>query len=102
VLKPVIKVWCLPDNLSQERLENLMRKVLRMMSSAPATNIKEENDFLILFPRDMMTFGLGSEILIEATNFPFAIDKKWLVETLQGILLYEFPSASVQCSIQTS
>lgn len=61
---PVVKVWCLPDGLSEDDLRTIHKSIV---AEAVAQNvgIKDETTMTVLFPPDMMKYGLGSEIIIE-------------------------------------
>lgn len=65
-----VKNWCLPGDLSQDRLEELHNAIVAAVISVPETNITRERDMLNLFPPDMMSYGLGQEIRIEITDLP--------------------------------
>lgn len=63
----VIKIWCLPKT-SQEKLNGFFQRVVDVLKNIPVFDIRSEKDILVLFPTDMMEYGLGSEILVEVSN----------------------------------
>ena len=65
---PVIKVWGLPDDLSENDLLELYEKINNVVVSVKGLNLSKE-DLTILFPADRMKYGLGDEIIIEISGF---------------------------------
>lgn len=65
-----IKTWCLPNDLSEEELNNLHEAIVYAVISIPEVGVKDESKMLNLFPKDMMGYGLGTEIVIEITKVP--------------------------------
>lgn len=65
-LKPVIKVWCLPK-LSEEELQQLFVQIRDTLKVVEGSGVKDDESLLVLMPPDSMSFGLGTEILVEAT-----------------------------------
>jgi len=68
---PVVKVWCLPADLTEEQLQALHRSIVDEAVSMPEFGIKDEKHITVLFPPDMMKYGLGSEIIIEVLTGVF-------------------------------
>jgi hypothetical protein len=64
---PVIKVWCLPK-LSERKLNELFRGIVSTVESVPELGLKGEKSMTVLFPVDMMRYGLGTEIIVEVTG----------------------------------
>lgn len=64
---PVIKLWCLP-RLTDPQLRQLYHDVVRAVVSVPELNLKSRDDMTVLFPPDMMKYGLGEEVIVEVTG----------------------------------
>lgn len=102
----VVKVWCLPK-LTEKRLKELHMAIVDVVALDvfKAFDVKNENDMVCLFPPDMMTYGLGSEIVVEVV----ASENKDITADLQGRLIarlgatvrLQFPKAKVICFIQS-
>lgn len=127
--KPVVTVWCLPDNLCEGELQQIFREVVATFASQPGIDIQSENDLVVLFPPDRMSYGLGSEIVItvEGVKFsspdeavtvsddPLQLLAKEMADYLGRQLMLEhtklslrltelfaarFPEASIQCTVR--
>lgn len=61
----ILKVWCLPQGLTQKQLKKLFDDLIGAMKEVPELVVKDERGALILFPADLMTYGLGTEIYAE-------------------------------------
>jgi len=68
-----VKTWCLPK-LSEEQLENLHISIVKAAISIPEVGILDESQMLNLFPTDMMSYGLGTEIIVEVSKVPLSCD----------------------------
>ena len=64
---PVIKVWCLPQ-MTEEQLNKLHKNIVQAVVGITELGLKDESDMTCLFPPDMMSYGLGEEIVIEVTG----------------------------------
>lgn len=64
---PVIKLWCLP-RLTDRELRQLYQDVVRAVLSVPELNLKSRDDMTVVFPPDMVKFGLGKEVIVEVTG----------------------------------
>lgn len=62
---PVIKVWCLPKNQTEDDLNLLHKTIVKAVISVHELNLESEKDMTCLFPSDLMEYGLGEEIIIE-------------------------------------
>ena len=82
-----IKTWCLPNDLSEEELNNLHKAIVNAVISIPETLIKNESGMLNLFPKDMMSYGLGNEIVIEITKVPANCSRPVLIKLAKSIAL---------------
>ncbi len=65
---PVIKVWCLPTDQSEEVLRQLHYEIVCGVVSVRELGLRDENDMTCLFPPDLMKYGLGQEIIVEVTG----------------------------------
>ncbi len=61
---PIVKVWCLPDGLTEDDLRAIHKSIVAE-AVGQDVGIKDETMMTVLFPPDMMKYGLGSEIIIE-------------------------------------
>lgn len=65
---PVIKVWCLPPNQTEDQLNRLHNAIVDAVVGIKELGLKDEKDLTNLFVPDLMQYGLGSEIIIEITG----------------------------------
>ena len=101
---PVIKVWCLPADLSEERLRELHKAIVGAAVRVHELGLRGEDDMVTLFPKDMMSYGLGTEIVIEVTELcetPESTDevRKKFARHLVSIVKVMFPNAQVMSYI---
>ncbi len=101
---PMIKVWCLPDDLTEGELREIHQDIVKAAMSVEVLGFKGEEDMLTLFPKDMMTYGLGTEIAIEVTELwdkPERTDevRAELAKQLGEAVSKHFPTAKVMCYI---
>lgn len=106
VRKPVIKVWCLPI-MTETNLKSLHRKIVAAVESVSVLGLKGEGSIVVLFPPDMMNYGLGSDIFIEITGL--TIRPEWtqdvgriLAESVGRTIKGVIPRASVECVVSRS
>lgn len=101
--KPVMKVWCLPA-LPEEALNKLHRDLVAAAVSVEDLHLADEKDLFVLFPADLMRYGLGCEILIEYAD----VEERWqrnhgelneLSSKLGNAVKRHFPTAFVQCVV---
>jgi hypothetical protein len=64
---PVIKVWNLPK-MEEEQLIKLYKEIIAAVVRVKELGLKDENDMTVLFPKDMMSYGLEKKIVIEVTG----------------------------------
>lgn len=100
---PVIKVWCLPKS-TERKLNQVFEGIVKAVESVPELGLSGQSSMTVLFPPDMMKFGLGSEIIIEVTGLfekpeRTAEVRNRLAERLGGTLKKHFPKAMVECFI---
>ena len=62
-----VKTYCLPA-MKQEELLKLHQAIVGAAVKIPELNVKSENDMCNLFVPDLMTYGLGTEIIIEISG----------------------------------
>ncbi|MCX6763225.1 MAG: hypothetical protein NTZ97_00610 [Candidatus Moranbacteria bacterium] len=75
---PTVKTWCLPEGLDEKQFVDLHQCIVKVMANFQETGVKNEWDMLALFPRDLMAYGLGTEIKIEISDLPPQCNKKIL------------------------
>lgn len=102
---PIIKVWCLPANQSEEDLRKLHKTIVAAVIGVSELGLKDQNDMTCLFPPDLMKYGLGEEIIIEVTGLfdkPERTDEvrqklaKSIGEGVQAL----YPDAKIECSVE--
>lgn len=64
VLMPIVEVYCLPTQVSQEQLNDLHREIIETVESVPELGLKDKNAVSVLFPMDRLIRGLSDEIII--------------------------------------
>jgi hypothetical protein len=100
---PVIKIWCLPE-CAEEKLTQIFKSIVSAVEGVPELGLKGERSMTVLFPKDMMEYGLGTEIIIEVTGL---VDKpertrevrNRLAEQLGQVIKSNFPKAMVECYV---
>lgn len=65
---PVIKVWGLRNNTEQD-LMAIRNDVRRVVLQIPELRLKNENSVTVLFPKDLMLYGFGRNVIIEIILF---------------------------------
>ncbi len=100
---PVIKIWCLPVQ-DEHALQTLHKAVVAAVVGIPELKLKDETDMTVLFPPDMMKYGLGSEIIVEVGGLfkkPERTDSvlQRLASDLGGAVELLYPEAKVECFI---
>ena len=97
--KPVIKVWCLPKQ-TESQLKKLFKSIVSVVGSVPKLGPKDQDEIVVLFPVDAMKFGLGTEIVVEASGFgKKSLPRKQLKKELKTTLKKKYPKAAVQCQV---
>lgn len=100
---PVIKVWCLPKS-TERKLNQVFEGIVKAVESVPELGLKGKHSMTVLFPPDMMKFGLGTEIIIEVTGLFIKPERNnevrnRLAERLGKTLEEHFPKAMVECFV---
>ncbi len=102
---PVVRVSCLPGNLTEDNLRDIHRSIVAGAVSVPEVGVKDEKTMTVLFPPDMMQYGLGSEIIIEVISGAFgeknlgdSVRKKFADAMVLAVKRL-FPQAMVECFI---
>ncbi len=100
---PVIKVWCLPS-LNESELNQVFEDLVKAVEGVPELGLKGKDSITVLFPPDMMRFGLGTEIIIEVTGLfekPERTEevRNRLAEYLGKTIIKHFPSSMVECFV---
>ncbi len=100
----VVKVWCLPVQ-TEEQLQELHQSIVKALKDTQELKVKDEKDIMVLFPSDMMKYGLGQDILIEisgshlflASNIDFLGVR--LTKGVGVVVQRHFPDAKIQCDL---
>jgi len=100
---PIIKVWCLPKNIPEERLQILCKAIITTVENIAELSLTGKNAITVLFPSDRMEWGLGDEIVAEVAIFnkPERTEevRAKLAEKIGRLLHGHFPSAKIECFI---
>ncbi|GMU74267.1 MAG: hypothetical protein AMXMBFR44_4640 [Candidatus Campbellbacteria bacterium] len=103
---PVIKLWCLPADQSEDDLRKVHKAVVAAVVAIPELCLKDETQMTCLFPPDMMTYGLGEEIVVEigglfkrTSRTPEVCQR--LAESVGTAVHNLYPDAKVECFVQT-
>lgn len=99
----VIKVWCLPKS-NEIKLNQIFEDIVKAVESVPELDLNGKDSMTVLFPPDMMSFGLGTEIIIEVTGLfekPERTEevRNRLAEHLGKTIIKHFPSSMVDCFV---
>ena len=101
---PVVKVWCLPDGLKEDDLRAIHKSIVAE-AVAQDVGIKDETTMTVLFPPDMMKYGLGSEIIIEVLTGLFvrqglgADAREKFAKAMVRAIKKLYPKPMVECFI---
>ena len=92
----IVKIWCLPK-LDESKLHELHDKIVA--AADQQFGVGSEKDMMNLFPVDAMSYGLGSEILVEVMEIPrmhrTGLACRELLKAFVRILVEMFPEANV-------
>lgn len=102
---PIIKLWCLPE-MEEKKLNLIHQSIVGVIKSISEFGIKDEKDMTVLFPKDMMLYGLGTEIIIEVTGLFEKPERTYnvrqrLAKDLGEAIYKFFPEALVECFISS-
>lgn len=102
---PVIEVWCLPNNLTEDDLHILHRRIVAAVVSVSELGLEDETDMTVLFPPDMMKYGLGEEIIVKIWGLLLMPERtqevRFLLAGKVGTAVHNlFPNAKVECFVQ--
>ncbi|HEY4496794.1 MAG TPA: hypothetical protein VI432_01415 [Candidatus Paceibacterota bacterium] len=67
-ITPIIKVWCL-DITDETELHSLHNAIVDAVIAIPELGVKSESDMISLYPPDLMRYGLGEAVIVEAFLF---------------------------------
>lgn len=106
-MKLVIKLWCLP-NQNEAQLRKIHKGIVAAVERVKQLSLKGKESLIVLFPKDAMQYGLGSEIHIEVTCLPEPPElevtgttgiRHKLATSLGTTVKKLFPKAVVQCDV---
>ena len=100
---PVIRVSCLPK-CTEAKLKKVFNSIVKAVEGIPELNLKGMHSMTVLFPPDMMKFGLGTEIIIEVIGLFIKRERtpevrNRLAERLGKTLKEHFPKAMTECFV---
>ncbi len=102
---PVIKVWCLPHGQDEAEYNQLHQKIVAAMVGIVELGLKSEADLCVLFPRDLMAYGLGAEIIVDISRLPNTLKVTSEIRMKVGAavgeaVLSQYPRANVECVVE--
>ena len=95
-----IKIWGLP-NSSEKMLREIHQSLVGETIKAEV-GIKSQDDMMVFFPTDLMSYGLGECILIEISGRKITgndLDKPFLPQLLTEAIKAIYPAAYVECRV---
>jgi hypothetical protein len=100
---PIVKVWCLPRQ-SETQLQKLYTAIVRAVVGVKELKLRSQNDVTVLFPPDMMKYGLGEEIVVEVNGLlrkpgRTVKTRQTLAERLGEAVKRLYPAAKVECFV---
>lgn len=101
---PVIKVWCLPAGQDEAKLNLLHQAIVRVVTAIKALGLRDQNDMTCLFVPDLMSYGLGEEIIVEIGGLFMKLERtpevrQSLAASVGKAVKKLYPEAKVECFI---
>lgn len=105
-VKPVIKVWCLPTDQKEKDLNRLHKAIVSAVVDIAELGLKDENDMTCLFVPDLMSYGLGEEVIVEIGKLfekPERTEKvrQRLAKSVGREVKKLYPKAKVDCFVES-
>lgn len=102
-VKPVVKVYLLPDDWDQIMLRKCFDALLAAAKQTLRSPVEDTTDLVIIFPKDAIQKGLGREIIIEV-DVPISIatsvaHEDAIAEAFHAVMTELLPKAYVQCKV---
>ncbi len=102
---PILKIWGLPKS-SEFELRKLHKNSVKAIIDIEELGLKDGNDITVLFPPDMMTYGLGVDIIAEVSCLFEKPERtlevrRRLAESVGKAIKQLYPSAKVECFVYT-
>ena len=97
--KPIIKIYLLPAEWDEEDLQTCFNKLVCAARSVPTMRVADENDLIVLFPKDAMLKGLGTEIVIEVDLPTNTAHEDEVASAFCAVMQQLLPNAHVQCKV---
>ena len=93
-----LKVWFLPHDLDEGQFRQVHLSLVEAVSKVPELHVLNESDMLVVFPADLMAYGLGEHILIEFSGLEMKGHVKIrLRRELMSAIGMNFPKARINC-----
>ena len=99
----VIKVWCLPDQ-KEEKLRKLYKEIVDVVIGMAGLlpKITDQNDMVVLYPSDLMKYGLGEEIIVEITGVGDCGYARNRLARKIGITIHVlYPMSRIECFVNS-
>lgn len=101
--KPVVKVYLLPSTWMEQDYEDYFRALVRAAASVGSLHVRNEKDMIVLFPKDAMVYGAGTEIVMEVAvpgNLELTEGQKdEALSALRYVTQLRVRGAYVQCTL---
>jgi|AP95_1055475.scaffolds.fasta_scaffold17910_3 hypothetical protein len=100
-----VKVWCLPRDSGEEALQKLFQDILQSLIDFGDIGVHDKDDAIIMFPADLMDWGLGIDIRMEVLGLPDEQKLRLLqylnilAEKVGGVVSAHLPDATVDCIV---
>ncbi len=78
MFQAVIKIWCLKEK-DEKSLRKIHHEVVKALKPLRHIRVRSEREILVLFPPDLMSYGLGEEIFIEVKFIQELTEEKQVI-----------------------
>lgn len=102
----IVKVWCLPADQPEDVLRRLHLTIVEEVFKMRVLEVNDEDDMVVLFPPDLMKYGLGKEIVVEVSGL---LEKPEITDGVCNELAFNlgarvchfYQNSRVVCFVQT-
>ena len=97
---PVVRVECLPE-MREDELKGLFEQIRELLSTSLPRRIPVE-DLTVLFPRDMMKYGLGEEIIVTVEDYDIGHKRERLdlADALGNMFRQRFQNSRIKVRVR--
>jgi len=105
IAKPIVKVFLVPGEWKEKQLQDCFDELVAAAKTVPVMRVSSEEDIIVLFPKDLMRKGLGTEVVIEVSlNFYPGLgdtQKRDVAYAMWRVMQDFLPKAHIQCTVST-